>query len=168
MLHHALVGRLPGLSSVASFLMASPLPAALSYAYGFGSLLAAILGTQLVTGLILASLFVGDADFAFQSVEVVMRDHRSGWLLRYLHANGASLMFGLLYCHVARGLLIGSWLPPRTVAWVSGTALLLVSVITAFLGYVLPFGQISLWGATVITSMVGAIPLVGEAVVHWL
>lgn len=105
---------------------------------------------------------------AFSSVEHIMRDVNGGWLLRYIHANGASAFFIVLYIHIGRGLYYGSYLYPRQLLWCSGVIIFLLTIITAFLGYVLPWGQMSFWGATVITNLASAIPIIGDSIVYWL
>ena len=127
-----------------------------------------MLGAQIVTGIILAMHYTPHADMAFNSVEHIMRDVNYGWLLRYLHSNGASMFFVAVYIHMARGMYYGSYKEPREVLWILGVILYLLMMATGFLGYVLPWGQMSFWGATVITNLFSAIPLVGESVVTWL
>ena len=112
--------------------------------------------------------YVADADLAFASVEHIMRDVNYGWLLRYIHANGASLFFMAVYIHMARSLFYGSYKEPRELIWIIGVFIFLLMIATAFMGYVLPWGQMSFWGATVITNLFSAIPLVGESVTNWL
>jgi len=107
-------------------------------------------------------------DFAFNSVEHIMRDVNNGWLIRYIHANGASMFFIVVYCHIFRGLYYGSYVYPREKLWISGVVIFLLMMATAFMGYVLPWGQMSFWGATVITNLFSAVPIVGSAIVEWL
>jgi ubiquinol-cytochrome c reductase cytochrome b subunit len=160
--------RLPILGfSYASF-VAYPTPRNLTYWWTFGAILTFMLALQIATGVTLAMHYVPSADAAFQSVEAIMRDVNYGWLLRYLHANGASFFFIALYIHMFRGLYYGSYKEPREVLWILGVLLFLLTVATAFLGYVLPWGQMSFWAATVITNLVSAIPLVGEEIRTWL
>ncbi len=123
---------------------------------------------QIVTGIVLAMHYMPHVDFAFNSVEQIMRDVNYGWLLRYVHANGASMFFLAAYIHMFRGLYYGSYKDPREVLWILGVILLLLMIMTGFMGYVLPWGQMSYWAATVITNLFSAIPLVGESVVTWL
>jgi quinol-cytochrome oxidoreductase complex cytochrome b subunit len=123
---------------------------------------------QIITGIVLAMHYTPHVDHAFNSIEQIMRDVNYGWLLRYLHANGASMFFLAGYIHLARGLYYGSYKEPREVLWILGVILLLLMIATGFMGYVLPWGQMSFWAATVITNLFSAIPLVGESVVTWL
>lgn len=123
---------------------------------------------QLLTGIFLAMHYVPDINLAFSSVEHIMRDVNNGWFLRYLHANGASFFFIVVYIHIFRGLYYGSYIKPRHLVWCSGVIIFLVMMGTAFMGYVLPWGQMSFWGATVITNLFSAIPLVGPSIVDWL
>jgi len=145
-----------------------PSPTNLNYLWSFGSLALVCLAVQLATGIFLAMHYTAQVDLAFLSVEHIMRDVEGGWLLRYLHANGASMFFIVVYLHIFRGLYYGSYAPPRELLWCVGVVILLLMIITAFIGYVLPWGQMSFWGATVITSLASAIPLVGDQVVAWL
>ena len=149
------------LAQVNSFIVDSPQPANLSYMWNMGSLLAMTLGIQIITGVVLAMHYTPNVDLAFVSVEHIMRDVNYGWLLRYLHANGASFFFIAVYLHIARGLYYGSYKAPRTATWLVGVIMLVLMMGIAFLGYVLPYGQMSLWGATVITSMLSAVPWIG-------
>jgi len=123
---------------------------------------------QMVTGVFLAMFYTAHINYAFASTEFIMRDVNSGWIIRYLHSNGASIFFIVVYCHIFRGIYFGSYIKPRTVLWVSGIFIYLLMMATAFIGYVLPWGQMSFWGLTVITSTFSAIPYVGKAVVRWL
>lgn len=136
----------PLLSLVNSYVVDSPQPANISYMWNFGSLLATCLGLQLVTGIILAMHYTPNVDLAFISVEHIMRDVNYGWLLRYMHANGASFFFIFVYLHIGRGLYYGSYRAPRTLTWSIGVIIFILMMATAFLGYVLPYGQMSLWG----------------------
>ena len=145
-----------------------PTPVNLTSAWSFGFLSAVCLGSQLITGIFLAMHYTPHVDLAFASVEHIMRDVNNGWLLRYMHANGASMFFIVAYLHMFRGLYYGSYMHPRQHLWCSGVLILLVMMGTAFMGYVLPWGQMSFWGATVITNLVSAIPVVGNSVVEWL
>ena len=123
---------------------------------------------QIVTGIFLAMHYVPHVDLAFSSVEHIMRDVNNGWLLRYLHANGASMFFLVVYIHMFRGLFYGSFLHPRQFLWAIGVIILLLMILTAFMGYVLPWGQMSFWAATVITNLASAVPYVGDLIVLWL
>jgi quinol-cytochrome oxidoreductase complex cytochrome b subunit len=145
-----------------------PTPINITWAWSFGFLSAICLGCQLITGIFLAMHYTPHVDLAFASVEHIMRDVNNGWLIRYLHANGASMFFIVVYSHMFRGLYYGSYMQPRQLLWCSGVLILLVMMGTAFMGYVLPWGQMSFWGATVITNLVSAIPLVGNSIVEWL
>lgn len=156
------------LSIVNSYVVDSPQPSNLSYLWNFGSLLATCLGLQLVTGIILAMHYTPNVDLAFISVEHIMRDVNYGWLIRYLHANGASFFFIFVYLHIARGMYYGSYKSPRILPWSIGVIILVLMMGTAFLGYVLPYGQMSLWGATVITNMLSAIPWIGQDFVEFV
>ena len=136
----------------------------LNYWYTFGGILAICLMVQIVTGVVLAMHYTAHVDYAFQSVEHIMRDVNYGWLMRYTHANGASMFFIAVYAHIARGLYYGSYKEPRELLWILGVVIFLLMMATAFMGYVLPWGQMSFWGATVITNLFSAIPLVGEPI----
>ncbi|TPW32880.1 cytochrome b [Pararhizobium mangrovi] len=139
-----------------------PVPRNLNYAYTFGGILSIMLGLQMLTGIVLAMHYVASTDQAFTSVEFIMRDVNYGWLLRYLHANGASFFFLAVYLHIARGLYYGSYKAPRELLWILGVVILFLMMGTAFMGYVLPWGQMSFWGATVITGFFSAFPAVGD------
>ena len=145
-----------------------PVPRNLNYFWNFGVLAGAALVIQIVTGIILAMHYRADAAVAFDSVEHIMRDVNGGWFLRYAHANGASMFLAVVYIHMARGLFYGSYKPPREVIWLLGVVIFLLIMATAFMGYVLPWGQMSFWGAQVITGFFSAIPLVGESIRVWL
>ena len=123
---------------------------------------------QLITGIFLAMHYVASPDLAFNSVEHIMRDINYGWLIRYLHSNGASMFFLVVYVHIFRGLYYGSYMYPRQILWCSGVIILLIMILTAFMGYVLPWGQMSYWAATVITKLASAVPVVGDLIVSWL
>ena len=127
-----------------------------------------MLAVQIITGIVLAMHYTPHVDYAFNSVEAIMRDVNYGWLLRYVHANGASMFFLAAYIHMFRGMYYGSYKEPREVLWILGVILLLLMIATGFMGYVLPWGQMSFWAATVITNLFSAIPGVGESVVTWL
>src|SRR5687767_5592396 len=145
-----------------------PVPRNLNYFWNFGVLAGIALVIQIVTGIILAMHYVPYDQQAFQSVEHIMRDVNQGWLLRYLHANGASFFFIVTYIHIFRGLYYGSYKAPRELVWMLGLVILLLMMATAFMGYVLPWGQMSFWASKVITGLFGAIPVVGEPVQTWL
>ena len=158
----------PLLNLVNGYLVDSPQPSNLSYLWNFGSLLALCLIIQIVTGVTLAMHYNPSVLEAFNSVEHIMRDVNNGWLIRYLHSNTASAFFFLVYLHIGRGLYYGSYKAPRTLVWTIGTIILVLMMATAFLGYVLPYGQMSLWGATVITNLMSAIPWVGQDIVEFI
>jgi ubiquinol-cytochrome c reductase cytochrome b/c1 subunit len=160
--------RLPLLGLAYTTGVSYPVPRNLNYWWTFGGILTFLLGAQIVTGIILVMHYTPHADMAFNSVEHIMRDVNYGWLLRYLHSNGASMFFVAVYIHMARGMYYGSYKEPREVLWILGVILYLLMMATGFLGYTLPWGQMSFWGATVITNFFSAIPLVGESVVTWL
>ncbi|HIB19149.1 MAG TPA: cytochrome b/b6 [Alphaproteobacteria bacterium] len=143
-------------------------PKNLNYWWNFGSLAGIVLVIQIVTGIVLAMHYTPHVDHAFNSVESIMRDVNYGWLIRYLHANGGSAFFVVVYIHIFRGLYFGSYKSPREVVWWMGLIILLLMMATAFMGYVLPWGQMSFWAATVITNIFSAIPLVGETITTWL
>jgi ubiquinol-cytochrome c reductase cytochrome b subunit len=145
-----------------------PTPINLTYLWSFGSLAGLCLVIQLLTGIFLAMHYTPHVDYAFASVEHIMRDVNYGWVLRYGHANGASMFFILVYTHIFRGMYYGSYMQPRQHLWVSGTLIFVLMMATGFLGYVLPWGQMSFWGATVITNLVGAVPIIGSNIVSWL
>ncbi|MBX3561524.1 MAG: cytochrome b/b6 [Sphingomonas sp.] len=145
-----------------------PVPRNLNYAWNFGVLAGLALVIQIVTGIVLAMHYNANADTAFASTEHIMRNVNSGWFLRYLHANGASFFFIVTYLHIFRGLYYGSYKAPREMVWMLGLVIFLLMMATAFMGYVLPWGQMSFWGAQVITGLFGAIPLVGEPIQTWL
>ncbi|KAJ8688668.1 hypothetical protein PTI98_013609 (mitochondrion) [Pleurotus ostreatus] len=151
---------------VNSYIVDSPQPANISYLWNFGSLLALCLGIQIVTGAFLAMHYQPNVDLAFNSVEHIMRDVNNGWIVRYTHANVASFFFIFVYSHVARGLYYGSYKSPRVLVWSIGVIILILMIAIAFLGYVLPYGQMSLWGATVITNLLSAIPVFGQDIVE--
>ena len=158
----------PLLVLVNGYLVDSPQPSNLSYLWNFGSLLGFCLVIQIVTGVTLAMHYNPSVLEAFNSVEHIMRDVNNGWLIRYLHSNTASAFFFLVYLHIGRGLYYGSYRSPRTLVWAIGTIILVLMMATAFLGYVLPYGQMSLWGATVITNLLSAIPWVGQDIVEFV
>ena len=158
----------PLLKLVNSYLVDASQPSNISYAWNFGSLLAFCLVIQIVTGVTLAMHYNSSVLEAFNSVEHIMRDVNNGWLIRYLHSNTASAFFFLVYLHIGRGLYYGSYKSPRTLVWTIGTVILILMMAIAFLGYVLPYGQMSLWGATVITNLMSAIPWVGQDIVEFI
>jgi len=160
--------RLPIVGLIHSSFVAYPTPRNLNYWWTFGGILSFMLAVQLVTGIVLAMHYTPHVDYAFNSVEHIMRDVNYGWLLRYLHANGASMFFLAAYIHMFRGMYYGSYKEPREVLWILGVILLLLMIMTGFMGYVLPWGQMSFWAATVITNLFSAIPGVGEPIVSWL
>lgn len=145
-----------------------PVPSNITYWWNFGVLALVCLIIQVITGIFLAMHFVANADLAFISVEHIMRDIQYGWLLRYVHSNGASMFFLVVYVHLFRGLYYGSYSAPRNILWCTGVIILLIMILTAFMGYVLPWGQMSFWAATVITNLVSAIPYVGNDILIWL
>ena len=145
-----------------------PAPRNLTYWWNFGSLAGIALILQILTGVVLAMYYVPTPEGAFDSVERIMRDVNYGWLMRYLHANGASVFFAVVYFHMFRSLYYGSYKSPREVLWWIGVVILLLMIVTSFMGYVLPWGQMSFWAATVITNVFTAIPVVGVDIVQWL
>ena len=145
-----------------------PVPRNLNYMYNFGVLAGFCLALQIVTGVILAMHYAPNAGVAFDSTEHIMRDVNWGWLMRYAHANGASAFFVVVYLHIFRGFYYGSYKAPREMIWLLGVVIFLLMMATAFMGYVLPWGQMSFWGAKVITGLFGAIPVVGEPLQVWL
>lgn len=145
-----------------------PTPRNLNYFWNFGSLAGLCLVVQILTGLFLAMHYNASVAGAFDSVERIMRDVNFGWLIRYMHAVGASMFFIVVYTHIFRGLYYGSYKKPRELLWILGVVILLLMMATAFMGYVLPWGQMSFWGATVITNLFSAFPLVGDPIVSWL
>ncbi|MBN8995511.1 MAG: cytochrome b/b6 [Rhizobiales bacterium] len=163
-----LESRLPVLGLVHSSFIAFPTPRNLNYWWNFGAILTFMLAVQIITGIVLAMHYTPNAALALDSTESIMRDVNYGWLLRYLHANGASLFFFAVYIHIFRGMFYGSYKAPREVLWIIGVLIFLVMMATAFMGYVLPWGQMSFWAATVITNLFSAIPIVGTTVTTWL
>jgi ubiquinol-cytochrome c reductase cytochrome b subunit len=149
-----------------SYIVDSPEPANISYLWNFGSLLGTCLVIQILTGVFLAMHYQPHVDFAFNSVEHIMRDVNAGWILRYTHANVASFFFIFVYAHIARGLYYSSYKSPRILLWSIGVIILILMMAIAFLGYVLPYGQMSLWGATVITNLLSAVPFFGQDLVE--
>jgi ubiquinol-cytochrome c reductase cytochrome b subunit len=160
--------RLPLPRLVYDSFIAYPVPRNVNGWYTFGAILSVMLVCQILTGIVLAMHYVATATLAFDSVEHIMRDVNYGWLLRRLHANGASMFFIAVYIHMFRGMYYGSYKAPREVSWILGVIIFLLMMATAFMGYVLPWGQMSFWGATVITGFFSAIPWVGDAMQTWL
>ncbi len=160
--------RLPIFSFVNHHLVDYPAPRNLNYWWNFGSLAGIALVIQIVTGIVLAMQYVPNSGLAFDSIERIMRDVNYGWLLRYIHVNGSSLFFAVVYIHIFRGLYYGSYKTPRELLWWLGLIILLLMMATAFMGYVLPWGQMSYWAATVITNLFTAVPVIGETVTRWL
>src|SRR6202050_3304440 len=160
--------RLPIAGLIYSSFIVYPTPRNLNYWWTFGGILSFMLGLQIITGVVLAMHYTPHVDMAFNSFEAIMRDVNYGWLLRYLHANGASMFFLAAYIHMFRGMYYGSYKAPREVLWILGVIIYLLMMATAFMGYVLPWGMMSFAGATVITNLFTAIPLVGVPIAHWL
>ena len=160
--------RLPVFTFMEHELREYPTPKNLSYWWNFGSLAGFVLVVMIATGVMLAMQYTPHVDYAFSSVERIMRDVNYGWLLRYIHMNGGTMFFAVVYIHIFRGLYYGSYKPPREVLWWLGLIIFLLMMATAFMGYVLPWGQMSFWGATVITNLFSAIPWVGDNIVTWL
>jgi len=160
--------RLPIFGLIRSSFVSYPTPRNLNYWWTFGGILSFMLGVQIVTGVVLVMHFTPTADGAFNSVEHIMRDVNYGWLLRYIHANGASMFFLAAYIHMARGLYYGSYREPRELLWILGVVIFVLMMATAFTGYVLPWGQMSFWAATVITNLFTAIPIFGNTITQWL
>jgi quinol-cytochrome oxidoreductase complex cytochrome b subunit len=160
--------RLPIIRMANDTMLTFPTPKNLNYWWTFGAVLAMMLGVQIVTGVILAMHYVPHVDYAFNSVERIMRDVNYGWLIRYMHANGASMFFIAVYIHMFRNLYYGSYKAPREVLWILGCVIYLLMIMTAFFGYVLPWGQMSFHGAVVITNLIGALPVVGPSITTWL
>ena len=160
--------RFPLTSFIKHELTGYPTPRNLSYWWNFGFLAGFVLMLQVATGLFLAMHYKPDASMAFDSIQHIMRDVNYGWLLRYMHSTGASAFFLVIYIHMARTLYYGSYRAPRELMWWTGQGLLLLLMATAFMGYLLPWGQMSFWGATVITNLFRATPFIGDEVVVWL
>src|SRR5215471_19116375 len=160
--------RLPVIGLVHSSFVVYPTPKNLNYWWAFGGILSFMLGVQIITGIVLVMHYTPHVDMAFNSVEYIMRDVNYGWLLRYLHATGASFFFFAAYIHIFRGMYYGSYKAPREVLWILGVIIYILMMAAGFMGYVLPWGQMSYWAATVITNLFSAIPLVGEPIVTWL
>jgi quinol-cytochrome oxidoreductase complex cytochrome b subunit len=160
--------RLPVFSFLHHELHAYPTPRNLNYLWNFGSLAGIVLVTMIATGIVLAMNYTPSSGGAFNSVEHILRDVNYGWLIRYVHTSGASMFFAVVYIHIFRGLYYGSYKAPRELLWILGVLILLLMMATAFFGYTLPWGQMSFWGATVITNLFSAIPVVGDSIVTWL
>ena len=160
--------RLPIMGLIHSSFVVYPTPRNLNYFWTFGGILSIMLVTQILTGIVLVMHYTPHVDYAFSSVELIMRDVNWGWMLRYIHANGASMFFVAVYIHMLRGLYYGSYKAPREVLWILGVIIYLLMMATGFMGYVLPWGQMSFWGATDITNLFSAIPLDGESITTWL
>jgi ubiquinol-cytochrome c reductase cytochrome b/c1 subunit len=160
--------RLPIMGLVHSSFIAYPTPRNLNYWWTFGAILSMMLGVQVLTGVVLAMHYTPHADMAFRSVESIVRDVNYGWLLRNMHASGASMFFLAVYIHMFRGLYYGSYKEPREILWILGVIIYLLMMATGFMGYVLPWGQMSFWGATVITNLFSAVPYFGESIVTLL
>src|SRR5690348_18121724 len=160
--------RLPIGGLVYSSFVVYPTPRNLNYWWTFGGILALMLGVQIITGVVLAMHYTPHVDLALKSVEGIMRDVNYGWLLRYAHANGAAMFFLAVYIHIFRGMYYGSYKEPREVLWILGVIIYLLMMATGFMGYVLPWGQMSFWGATVITNLFSAFPYVGDSIVTLL
>tara|TARA_B100001063_G_scaffold245816_1_gene282683 strand:- start:459 stop:1739 length:1281 start_codon:yes stop_codon:yes gene_type:complete len=160
--------RLPLMRFADENLLSFPTPKNLNYFYTFGFILTMCLVTQIITGIVLAMHYTPSTSLAFDSIEHIMRDVNYGWLIRYTHSNGASMFFLAVFIHMFRGLYYGSYKEPREIIWILGVVIFLLMIITAFMGYVLPWGQMSFWGATVITNLVATIPIIGEPVLTLL
>jgi ubiquinol-cytochrome c reductase cytochrome b/c1 subunit len=145
-----------------------PMPKNCNYLWSFGAIAMVVLITMIVSGITLAMNYTAHTSMAFQSVERIMRDVNFGWLIRYIHMNGASMFFIAVFIHIFRGLYFGSYKAPREILWMLGVVILLLMMATAFMGYVLPWGQMSFWGATVITNLFSAFPIIGDHIVTWL
>ncbi|MDX2094935.1 MAG: cytochrome b N-terminal domain-containing protein [Alphaproteobacteria bacterium] len=160
--------RLPIFSMLSNALVVYPTPRNLNYFWNFGSIAGIMLVAQILTGIFLAMHYAASTALAFDSVEHIMRNVNYGWLMRYMHAVGASMFFMVTFIHLFRGLYYGSYKRPRELLWFIGVIILLIMMATAFMGYVLPWGQMSFWGATVITNLFSAFPLIGDSIVSWL
>jgi ubiquinol-cytochrome c reductase cytochrome b/c1 subunit len=160
--------RLPIVGLLHGTAVSYPVPRNLNYWWTFGGILSFMLGVQIITGIVLVMHYTPNVDGAFHSVEFIMRDVNFGWLLRYLHANGAAMFFLAVYVHIFRGMYYGSYKAPREILWILGVIIYLLMMATGFMGYVLPWGQMSFWAATVITNLFSAIPVVGDPIVTWL
>jgi len=159
--------RLPVVTFVKEHLKDYQTPKNLNYLWNFGSIAGIMLVIMIISGIFLAMHYTPHVDHAFASVEHIMRDVNGGWLMRYVHMNGASMFFIVVYLHIFRGLYFGSYKEPRELLWIMGVFILFAMMATAFMGYVLPWGQMSFWGATVITNLFSVFPG-GESIVQWL
>ena len=160
--------RLPVFTFIDHSVVTYPTPRNLNYFWNFGSLAGFVLVIMIASGIVLAMNYTANTAMAFDSVERIMRDVNYGWLIRYVHMNGASMFFIVIYIHIFRGMYYGSYKEPRELLWIIGIFIFLAMMATAFLGYVLPWGQMSFWGATVITNLFSVIPFFGETIVQWL
>ena len=160
--------RLPIFSMTYKEYGAYPTPRNFNYFWSFGGMAMVVLVVMIVTGIVLSMHYTAHVDYAFDSIERIMRDVNYGWLMRYIHMNGAAMFFLVVYIHIFRGLYYGSYKAPRELLWMLGVVILLLMMATAFMGYVLPWGQMSFWAATVITNLFSAIPWVGESIVMWM
>ena len=160
--------RLPLFTLMHKEYAAYPTPRNFNYFWNFGALAMVVLMVMVVTGIFLSMHYTAHVDYAFDSVERIMRDVNYGWLMRYIHMNGASMFFIVVYIHIFRGLYYGSYKQPRELLWILGVIILFLMMATAFMGYVLPWGQMSFWGATVITNLFSAVPVFGDQIVMWL
>lgn len=156
------------LSLVNSYIIDSPQPSSISYWWNMGSLLGLCLVIQICTGIFLAMHYSSNIELAFSSVEHIIRDVQGGWLIRYMHANGASIFFICMYIHIGKGLYYGSYKSPRVLVWLVGVIIFVLTMAAAFLGYCCVYGQMSHWGALVITNLFSAIPFIGNDIVLWL
>jgi quinol-cytochrome oxidoreductase complex cytochrome b subunit len=157
---------IPLISILNSHIIDYPTPSNINYFWDLGALAGLCLAIQIITGILLAMHYTAHVDWAFNSIEHIMRDVNNGWLIRYVHSNGASMFFIVTYIHIGRGLYFKSY--RKTVLWYTGIIIFFLMIMTAFMGYVLPWGQMSFWGATVITNLFSAVPLVGESIAKWL
>jgi quinol-cytochrome oxidoreductase complex cytochrome b subunit len=160
--------RLPVFTMMGNEYGVFPTPRNFNYFWNFGAIAMFMLATMIVSGIVLAMHYTAHTALAFDSVERIMRDVNYGWLIRYIHSNGASMFFIAVYIHIFRGFLYGSYKTPRELLWILGVVIFLLMMATAFMGYVLPWGQMSFWGATVITNLFSAVPVVGESIVTLL
>ena len=167
-MYHKRWNKIKPLALLNAHIIDYPTPINLNYFWSFGSMAGFCLVIQIITGIFLAMHYNPHVEMAFSSVEHISRDVNNGWLIRYLHANGASMFFIVIYSHIFRGLYYGSYMEPRGELWRSGVIIFLLMMATAFMGYVLPWGQMSFWGATVITNLFSAIPYIGSSIVEWL
>lgn len=164
---HWLDARLPIINTFERHLSKHPVPSWVNFWYLFGALAMAVLILQIITGVWMLMFYENGENLAFSSIQYIMRDVEFGWLLRYFHSTGASFLFIVVYLHLFRGLLYGSYRRPRELVWLLGMVTFLVLMGEGFFGYVLPFGQMSYWGAQVIVSLFGAVPLIGDSLVEW-